>query len=43
LLKREEVTKELKKEEAVMNIIASMTERLKLTRDEFVKCYPYEE
>lgn len=42
LLLREEVTKELKKEEAVMNIITSMTERLSLEREEFIKLYPYD-
>lgn len=42
LIQREEVTNELKTEEAVMNIVASMTERLPLTREEFLKLYPYD-
>lgn len=42
LLQREEVTNELKKEEAVLNIIKSMTERLPLEREEFLKLYPYD-
>lgn len=42
LLQREEVTNELKKEEAVMNIIKSMSERLKLERKEFLELYPYD-
>ncbi|MBP6911450.1 hypothetical protein KBC03_07830 [Patescibacteria group bacterium] len=42
LLLREEVTNELKKDEAVENIVKSMSERLKLEREEFIKLYPYD-
>lgn len=42
LIIQEEVTKELKKDEAVKNIIASMSERLRLEREEFIKLYPYD-
>lgn len=42
LLLREEITEELKTEEAVLNIIKSMTERLPLEREEFIKLYPYD-
>lgn len=42
LLLREEVTSELKKEEAIINIITSMTNSLKLEREEFKKLYPYD-
>lgn len=42
LLLREEVTSELKKDEAIENIIASMTRSLKMEREEFMKLYPYD-
>lgn len=42
LLLREEVSSELKKEEAMLNIINSMTKTLPLEREEFTGLYPYD-
>ncbi len=42
LLLREDVSAELKKEEAMLNIIDSMTKTIKLEREEFTKLYPYD-